>query len=231
MWAAFCDDYAGTGGLKVYSDAQDQPGDVPADGILVLTVDGAIHNGYERYFWATDDTGSFWGFSRDTEDEILFRYPGADIKQGRWTPNSLWYKAKGQAALWSGHGHQIILPPNPVITRDFVVWTSKEVITSAGVVPDNFIDFWANNVPADDIQIIVRYLSAGGKPDIVGRDFMMGVSNYMIAPHPSGEAIFGGGEDAAEIARYSGAVVRAGKFIATSRFNALRAEAANRYTP
>lgn len=225
-WQLFVDDGT-TDRLQVVSDVSTQPMDVPLDGIQAIAIDGAVNSGYDHYFWGDDDAGGFWGFARgETPEKILERYPMVRrISRGRWTTMSRWYRVKEAALLFAGHQAEVQLPPNPVVVAGWRCWTSNDVFDSVGVAQADLLSHWASVVPADDVQVVMLYLSAGGQPEIIGRWVLSGASFYAVAPHPSGEFIFGGGEDTDIATRYPGASIKRGKFIDLNRYEAISAEA------
>ena len=74
-------------GRRVYDSHYTTWADLPADGFVeaYLYKEGGYREqmaGMDHYFYVADT--DVYGYSNDAVDEIESRYPGADIKKGKW---------------------------------------------------------------------------------------------------------------------------------------------------
>jgi len=109
-WAAWVDTETGT---EIYSSKDMEWEDLPDDGIIFImlykdTGDGQESNisyptyteslaGNDYYWKAPHHSGTIYGSGNDSLAEIKARYPGADIKRGKWVPHSLFEEVSLEA--------------------------------------------------------------------------------------------------------------------------------------
>ena len=77
-----------------FDSSHHQWGDLPRDGAIAFRYDGLRLDGYDWYFRVDSPCGEIFGVDNETRnrlypDEIVNRYPGADVFRGIWVAPKL----------------------------------------------------------------------------------------------------------------------------------------------
>jgi hypothetical protein len=91
-----------------YNSKDNEWATLPTDGVVCLMKYGSettsqgypqreILDGLDHYFRQESEDGIILGASNDSVERIEERYPGAEIKYGKWVPDNLYYSIKDEA--------------------------------------------------------------------------------------------------------------------------------------